>query len=71
LGYVAGEMLMSDAMLQPVLETMPRVGHTLLPVVCAVLVMVLGKVLAVRRAAAMPAVDLLDEQASAASDGKH
>jgi YjbE family integral membrane protein len=70
LGYVAGEMLASDAMLGPMLEAMSHITHTLVPVVCAVLVMALGKWLAARKAAAA-VVNLLDEQTSATPDGKH
>ena len=70
LGYVAGEMLVSDSMVAHVLEDMPRAIHWLLPAGCAVLVVVLGMWLASRKAAAMPAVNLLDEQASATSDVK-
>lgn len=62
LGYVAGEMLVSDKMVSGLLEQAPHILHTLLPVACAVLVVVLGKWLALRKAAAMPVVNLLDEQ---------
>ncbi len=71
LGYVAGEMLVSDAMVAQAIEDMPHAVHWLLPAGCAVLVVVLGKWLAVRKAAALPVVDLLDEQVSATSDSKH
>ncbi len=64
LGYVAGEMLVSDAMVAHVIEDMPHAVHWLLPAGCAVLVVVLGKWLAIRKAAALPVVNLLDEQVS-------
>ena len=70
LGYVAGEMLVSDAMVASVLEGMPHVIHWLLPVFCAVLVVVLGMWLAARKAAALPVVNLLDEQVPTTPDGK-
>ena len=65
LGYVAGEMLVSDRMMASLLEHAPHLLHTLLPLVFAVLVVVLGKWLAMRKAAAMPVVNLLDESVSA------
>ena len=71
LGYVAGEMLASDATMAQVLEDMPHAIHWLLPSGCAVLVVVSGMWLAARKAAAMPVVNLLDEQVSTTSDGKH
>ncbi|MBI1174523.1 MAG: YjbE family putative metal transport protein [Sideroxydans sp.] len=71
LGYVAGEMLLSEGMVAHALEGMPRALHWLLPAVCAVLVLLLGFWLTARMAAAEKAVDLLDEQVSGMSDGKH
>ena len=71
LGYVAGEMLVSDTIIAQVLEEVPHVIHWLLPAGCAVLVVVLGMWLAARKAAAMPVVNLLDKQVSTTSDGKH
>ena len=70
LGYVAGEMLASDATVTHVLEEMPHAIHWLLPSGCAVLVVALGKWLAVRKAATMPVLNLLDEQVSTTPDGK-
>jgi len=69
LGYVAGEMLLSDKMVSGLLEHAPHILHALLPVACAVLVVVLGKWLALRKAAAMPVVNLLDEQVPVARMG--
>ena len=71
LGYVAGEMLVSDANVAHLLGNMPHAIHWLFPVGCAALVVVLGKWLAVRKAAAMPVLNLLDEQVSTMSDNKH
>ncbi len=60
LGYVAGEMLVSEASLKPLLETWHAL-HVIVPVLCALLVLVVGKWLALRRVAAGKAVDLVDE----------
>ena len=67
LGYVAGEMLVSDKMVAGLLEYASHILHALLPLACAalVVVVVVGKWLAVRKAAAMPGVNLLDESVSA------
>ncbi len=70
LGYVAGEMLVSDKMLADLLEHAPHILHMLLPVACAVLVVILGLWLAARKAAAKPVVNLLDERVSA-TDSKN
>jgi YjbE family integral membrane protein len=67
LGYVAGEMLSSDRLLDPLLELMPRVAHTLIPVTCAVLVVVLGKWLAKRSTAAAKVVSLVEERVSSST----
>ncbi|MBI4938568.1 MAG: TerC family protein, partial [Nitrosomonadales bacterium] len=71
LGYVAGEMLAGDKLVAGWLEQAPHILHMLLPAACAVLVVVLGKWLAARKAAAMPVVDLLDERVATPADGKH
>jgi YjbE family integral membrane protein len=52
LGYVGGEMLVSDVTLAPILEHLPEVMHWILPVVCAVLVVVTGWWLSLRKKAA-------------------
>ncbi|MDD5179870.1 MAG: TerC family protein [Gallionellaceae bacterium] len=70
LGYVAGEMLVSDKMVAGLLEHAPHALHVLLPVACAALVVVMGMWLAARKAAAMPVVNLLDERVSTTPDGK-
>ncbi len=71
LGYVAGEMLVSDTLVAGVIEGMPHATRWLFPAICAVLVMVVGKWLAMRKAAALPVVNLMDEKVSATPDGKH
>jgi YjbE family integral membrane protein len=57
LGYVAGEMLVGEF---EVLLASRHYLHTLIPAACAVLVLVAGKVLALRQASDEPAIDLLD-----------
>ena len=69
LGYVAGEMLASDAMLASVLEGMPHAIHWLLPAFCAALVIVLGMWLAARKVAVVKVINLVEEQVS--STTKH
>lgn len=71
LGYVAGEMLVSDANMASVLEQMPHLIHGLLPASCAVLVVVLGIWLAARKVAVAKVVNLVEEQVSATSNRKH
>jgi YjbE family integral membrane protein len=68
LGYVAGEMLESDAKVAFVLEEMPYITYWLLPAFCAVLVIVLGMWLATRKVAVV--ADLVEEQVSTTSNGK-
>lgn len=64
LGYVAGEMLVGEALFKPLLEALHAL-HWLVPVACAILVVVTGKWLALRKAAAAPVVDLVDGQVPA------
>jgi YjbE family integral membrane protein len=61
LGYVAGEMLMSElhGMAAPLMEVIP---HWIVPIGCAMLVLVIGKYLALRAPEARGAVDLVDEK---------
>lgn len=59
LGYVAGEMLVSEALLASLVEAHP-VLHQAIPVLCAMLVLGIGRWLAARRAAPEQAVDLLE-----------
>jgi len=61
LGYVAGEMLVTEASLRPLIETQHYL-HWLTPVLCALLVVVLGMWLAARKAVSMAAVDLVEEK---------
>jgi YjbE family integral membrane protein len=67
LGYVAGEMLVGEALFQPLLEAQ-HVLHWLIPAVCAIMVLAAGKWLAVRKAVTVKAVDLVDEQVHATHD---
>lgn len=67
LGYVAGEMLVGDALFQPVLDAQPA-SHWLTPVLCAVLVLAAGIWLATRKMITAKAVDLVDEQVAATRD---
>lgn len=67
LGYVAGEMLVSDKAVGQMLKDMPEVLQWLTSVICAVLVVLLGKYLAVRKAAMAEVIDLADEQIPASS----
>ena len=67
LGYVAGEMLVSEALFKSVLEAQHAL-HWLVPAVCAVLVLAVGKWLALRKTVAARAIDLVDEQIPAARD---
>ncbi|MGB7649976.1 MAG: TerC family protein [Gallionella sp.] len=66
LGYVAGEMLVSEAIFKPVLETHHYL-HYVVPVVCAVLVLVLGRWMASKKSTEKSVVDLLDAKV----DSKH
>ena len=67
LGYVAGEMLVGEALFKPLLDAQ-HLLNTLVPAACALLVLVVGKWLALRMAATVKAVDLVDEQVPASSD---
>ncbi|MEQ1533200.1 MAG: TerC family protein [Sideroxydans sp.] len=66
LGYVAGEMLVTETVLQPLVETRHWL-HWLVPAVCAVLVLAAGKWLALRKAHSEKAIDLVDVSVSAQS----
>ncbi len=66
LGYVAGEMLVTEALFAPIMEARHYL-HTLVPVCCAVFVLVVGKWLAVRKAVASKAIDLVDGTVAAKS----
>ena len=60
LGYVAGEMLVSEALFATIVEARHYL-HWLIPAFCALLVLVIGKWLAMRKAVSVAAVDLVDE----------
>jgi len=66
LGYVAGEMLVSEAFFKRLIETQPAL-HWLTPLFCAVLVVAVGRVLASRKQKITPVVDLSDEKVPAAN----
>ena len=61
LGYVAGEMLVSEALFATIVEARHYL-HWLIPASCALLVVALGKWLAMRKAVSMAVVDLVDEK---------
>jgi len=70
LGYVAGEMLLSDSKVAVLLETMPRQIDWMLPTAFAVLVIVSGIWLAARKVKVTNIVTGVDEKISATSNGK-
>jgi len=70
LGYVAGEMLVGDKIVAQMLEEIPHALQWLPSAMCAVLVVLLGKYLALRKADTAKVVDLVDEQVPASSRGK-
>jgi len=69
LGYVAGEMLVTEALFKPLLEAQHYL-HWLVPAVCAVFVLAMGWWLAMRKAVAAKAVDLVDERVAVKSENK-
>jgi YjbE family integral membrane protein len=64
LGYVAGEMLVTETVFKPWVDTQ-HLLHWIVPAACAILVLTMGKWLALRRGASSKAVDLLDERVEA------
>ena len=61
LGYVAGEMLVGEALFEPLVE--PRhYLHWLIPVFCTLLVLVVGRWLVLRKAVELEVIDLVDEK---------
>ena len=67
LGYVAGEMLVGEALFQPLVE--PRhYLHWLIPAFCAVLVLAIGRWLAMRKAVEAEVIDLVDEAVQGLGD---
>jgi YjbE family integral membrane protein len=67
LGYVAGEMLVTEALFKPLLEA-HHFLHWLVPAAGAILVLAAGWWLALRKAMAVEAVHLVDEQVPATHD---
>ncbi len=67
LGYVAGEMLVSEASFAPLLEAQHML-HWMIPAACALLVLVAGKWLGMRMAIGAKAQDLVDEQVPASRE---
>ena len=63
LGYVAGEMLVGDALFESLVETRHYL-HWLIPVFCTVLVLAAGRWLTRRNAIEPEVVDLVDEAVS-------
>jgi predicted tellurium resistance membrane protein TerC len=64
LGYVAGEMLVGEALFKPLLEAQHAL-HWVIPAACAMLVLGLGKWLTARKAVPTDVVDLVDEHVPA------
>jgi len=69
LGYVAGEMLVGEALFASLVEAHHYL-HWLIPVFCALLVLVLGGWLAMRKMAESKAIDLMDEAVLAGVNDK-
>ncbi len=69
LGYVAGEMLVGEAMFKPLVETRHYL-HWLIPALCAALVLVAGRWLTMRKTVEPEVIDLVDEAVSPRADGK-
>ena len=67
LGYVAGEMLVSEVLLAPLVEAQHQL-HWLIPASCALLVLVIGKWLAMRRLVMSEVVNLVDGKVSVMPD---
>ncbi len=67
LGYVAGEMLVGEASLKPLVEARHYL-HWLMPAFCAIFVLAAGWWLAQRKALKAEAVHLVDERVSATHD---
>lgn len=63
LGYVAGEMLAGEALFNPLLKSRDFL-YELIPVVCAVSVLVMGKWLGRHRLKSSKVIDLVEEQVS-------
>jgi len=70
LGYVAGEMLVGEDLFKPLLESQHYL-HGLLPVICALAVLIIAKLLSLRAVESQPAIDLVDEHISAGQHNKN
>lgn len=71
LGFVAGEMLLTDMLVKAWTDTWPHWLHWLVPALGAVLVVVVGKWLAARRPVPSKMVDLVDEKVTPHSADAH
>lgn len=69
LGYVAGEMLVSEASFATFVEARHYL-HWLTPALCALLVVALGSWLAMRKTVSAAAIDLVDEKVDKKSLGE-
>jgi YjbE family integral membrane protein len=69
LGYVAGEMLVGEALFESLVETRHYL-HWLVPAFCAALVLVAGRWLTMRKAVEPEVIDLVDEAVSPGAEGK-
>jgi YjbE family integral membrane protein len=69
LGYVAGEMLVSETLFSSLTEAQHYL-HWLIPVLCALLVLAVGRWWAIRKAVESKVVNLVDESVLAGRDDK-
>lgn len=69
LGYVAGEMLVAEELFNTLVGAWHYL-HWVIPVLCALLVVMSGMWLAARRAVSIAATDLLDEKVGSQSQGE-
>ncbi|MDX8378831.1 MAG: TerC family protein [Gallionella sp.] len=67
LGYVAGEMLISESLLAPLMASWHAL-YWLIPFSCAILVLLLGKGFALRKAKTNQVIDLVDGRVSVIPD---
>lgn len=69
LGYVAGEMLVGEALFKPLVEARHYL-HWLIPMLCALLVLGWGSWLAMRKAVQVEVINLVDESVSPETENK-
>ena len=69
LGYVAGEMLVTEVVIVPLVEAYHAL-HWLVPVFCAVLVLLVGRWLAMRKVVSDVPINLLDGKVTVIADKK-